>query len=322
MKIFGWLFSWQRKPKKRKEVITSLTQAVAIVSKGVADATRLNYQTAVHSFLTFKTKDDVMLSGITQADMTHYQQWLQQRGMSANTITCYLRSLRALYNKAVKRHLVRDIKPFEKVKTRNNKVVKVALKPFQLQQLHELRLKEDCFQAFARDIFLFSCYAMGMPPTDVAHLEWTQIKHGYMHYQRQKTHRKIVVKLEPCMQAIIDRWGKHDNKYVFPILPCMQYDSFLRQYNRALHALGEKIKFDVPLSSYVARHTWASLAYENNVSLPIISQALGHANPKTTLIYIHEIDNKLLAEANKRVLNKIVHLFAKGGQKYCRRLQK
>ena len=122
------------------------------------------------------------------------------------------------------------------------------------------------------------------------------------------------------MQAIIDRRGKPDNKYIFPILPCMQYDSFLRQYNRALHALGEEIRLDFPLSSYVARHTWASLAYENNVALSIISQALGHSSSRTTLNYIHEIDLKMVAEANRRVLNKIVHLFIKGGQKKKRKV--
>ena len=87
-----------------------------------------------------------------------------------------------------------------------------------------------------------------------------------------------------------------------------------RKHNRALHALGEEIRLDFPLSSYVARHTWASLAYENNVALSIISQALGHSSSKTTLNYIHEIDLKMVAEANRRVLNKIVHLFIKGGQ--------
>ena len=322
MKIFNFLFPWKHNSKQRRKcAVTSLRQGVSIISKGVSKATQLNYQTAVCSFLMFKAKNDVLFSTITQAEIVRYQQWLQQRAISANTTTCYLRSLRALYNKAVKRRLVKDIKPFEKVQTRNNKVVKVALKPIQLQQLRELHVKDKSFQAFARDLFLFSCYAMGMPPIDMAHLKWTQIKHGFIHYQRQKTHRKVIVKLEPCMQVIIDRWGKPDNKYIFPILPCMKYDSFLRQYNRALHALGEEIRLDFPLSSYVARHTWASLAYENNVALSIISQALGHSSSKTTLNYIHEIDLKMVAEANRRVLNKIVHLFIKGGQKPCKRLQ-
>lgn len=305
MKILEWLFSWQRKPKSKKKTITTLRQCEPIVSKGVAHSTRQNYRTAICSFLSFKAKQDVSLASITQTDVMRYHQWLQQREVSTNTISCYLRSLRALYNKAVKRHLVKDAKPFERTKIRNNKVVKVALKAAHLQQLCKLQLKEKSFQAFSRDLFLFSCYAMGMPPTDVAHLKWTQIKHGFIHYQRQKTKRMIIVKIEPCIQEIINRWGTPEATFVFPILSHMKFDSFLRKHNRTLHELGEKIKLKAPLSSYIARHTWASLAYENNVPIHIISQALGHANPKTTLIYIHELNHQLVADANKKVLKKM-----------------
>ncbi|MBF1534041.1 MAG: phage integrase SAM-like domain-containing protein, partial [Prevotella salivae] len=112
MKIFNFLFPWKHNSKQRRKcAVTSLRQGVSIVSKGVSKATQLNYQTAVCSFLMFKAKDDVLFSTITQAEIVRYQQWLQQRAISANTTTCYLRSLRALYNKAVKRRLVKDIKP-------------------------------------------------------------------------------------------------------------------------------------------------------------------------------------------------------------------
>ncbi len=107
------------------------------------------------------------------------------------------------------------------------------------------------------------------------------------------------------MRAIMKRYGKEDATFVFPILARHRYRSFFSQYNRALKTLEQKAHLSTHLSSYTARHLWASLAYERNIDLPVISQALGHGNTRTTLLYIAKIDNRLVDKANKKLLREI-----------------
>ena len=105
------------------------------------------------------------------------------------------------------------------------------------------------------------------------------------------------------MRAIIQRYHVPNSDYLFPILERYTYRSFLSSYNRALKALGKLAGISTPLSSYLARHSWASLANERNISLPVIAAALGHSNTRTTLFYISEIDNQVVARENKKLLD-------------------
>jgi integrase len=165
-------------------------------------------------------------------------------------------------------------------------------------------------------------------------------------YRRQKTGKVIRVKIEPCMQALIDRYNERGNEYVFPILKRMvhekcekdkkskkdkisgdklkvmerQYSSTLCYYNQELKKLGNMVGVKIKLTSYVARHTWASLAYINKVDLAVISQALGHSSTTTTQIYIKGINGNVVFKANRLVLNmlgntkkaKKMHLLVRG----------
>lgn len=111
------------------------------------------------------------------------------------------------------------------------------------------------------------------------------------------------------MESIIKKYEDKDPVYVFPILkstnknsPYVQYQKQLCYYNLSLKRLGRKAGLSRPLTSYVARHTWASIAFQTNVELQTISRAMGHTNPMTTLIYIKELDNHYLATANRKII--------------------
>jgi len=167
--------------------------------------------------------------------------------------------------------------------------------------------------AFSRDIFLFSFYALGMPFVDVAFLQKQQCKDGYIVYDRHKTGQRVRVRIEPLMQQIIDRYSREDSIYVFPILSASdrdarekEYESVRSRYNRHLRKLGEMMGLGRRLTSYVARHSWASIAYHANVDLSVISKALGHSSPNTTLTYIREIDDNRIDMANKELLDRLM----------------
>lgn len=307
--IITQFFSSKQNTRERKTVavkpIVTLNRFVETAAKGVSTSTVNNYHTAVRSFLLFNGENDIALSAITNNKIRLYERWLKGNGVRNNTIACYLRSLRAIYNKGVSRHKVRNAKPFKGVFTGNERTVKTSLTIEDINRLVALKLPEYSFQAFARDVFVFSFCTMGLPPVDLFRLSYLHIKDGKIVYSRHKTGSQVVVPINKQMATIIERY-KHDGcNLLFPRFARMRYRSFLSQYNRALKLLAKKADIKGALSSYSARHAWASMANEAGVSINIISQALGHSNIATTMHYLAQIDCKKLRESNNIVLENL-----------------
>lgn len=273
-------------------------------------STAKNYRMALRSMKAYNGGRDVLLCSITPQFVAGYEKWLKAKGVCKNTISCYMRSARALYRKAGKIPNQPKTDPFAAVFTGNAKTRKRSITEEELSRLMALELSGQPSLQFARDLFLFSFYAMGMPFVDMCSLEKVHIEGDSIYYERRKTGQAITVRIEPCMRDIINRYDDPDSTWVFPIFKSntskdfhQQYASKLTHYNIMLRKLGEKAGIRKSLSSYVSRHTWASIAHESNVDLNIISRAMGHTNSMTTLIYIAEIRDEKLAEANKKILN-------------------
>jgi len=245
--------------------------------------------------------------------MEGYQQWLMGKKLTLNTVSCYMRSLRSLLSCADLSKPVTDI--FKNVYTGYGKTEKRALPLEDLHKLCQLSLTHEQDLQKARDLFLFSVCTLGMPFIDIAFLCKNQIKEGYITYNRHKTGQRIRVKIEECTQKIINRYNSKDSKYVFPILQqgtMHEYQVMRSRYNRQLRRLGRMAGLSRCLTSYVARHSWASMAYHQNVDLPVISKALGHTSPQTTLTYIREIDDDRIDCANHKLVEQLTERGIKG----------
>ena len=213
--------------------------------------------------------------------------------------------------------------PFSKVFTGRTKTEKRCISQSEILQLKALPLQPGGSLSFARDIFLFSFYAMGMPFVDIAYLKKSQLRNGCIYYARHKTGQQIQVALLPAMLEIIMRYEQRDSEFVFPILsdkvedsvssPSVslssvsaqqhrQYTARLRQYNYNLHQLSKMLGLAKPLSSYVVRHSWASIAYLHHLDISLISKALGHTKSSTTFIYIKSLFDSDLFEANQTLM--------------------
>lgn len=276
-------------------------------------STSRNYRTALNSFMKFLDGRDISFCKIDSLLMEEYQKWLKNNNVSLNTISCYMRSLRAIYNRAVDNGQAVQQYPFKKVFTGIEKSCKRSISKEDIYRLRSLKLRPGSYVCLVRDIFLFSFYACGIPFVDIAHLKKSQISKGYLTYTRQKTRQKIRILLEPCMTEILDKYMSEDREYIFPIINSQdkeiayrQYRNGIGRYNKGLKLLEKKCGNACNLSSYVARHTWASLAYQSNIELPVISKALGHTTSKTTFTYIKEINDKTLELANRIFLDKIL----------------
>ena len=294
----------QNQPSSNATLWHTIEQRMKEAAMSKSTSTQANYLTATRSFRKY-LKDDLPLSCITADTISGYERWLRKQGISLNTTSCYLRSLRSLLVSSDEK-LVRA---FEAVFTGSVKTDKRSVPLSTLVRLRELTLRPASFDELARDIFLFSFYAMGMPFVDVAHLQHKQITDGQIVYFRQKTGQRVTIALEPPMQSIINRHTERAAaNYVFPLLQKgtdHEYQVVLGRYNRALVRLSKKAGIGCRLTSYVVRHSWASTAYSANVDLPVISKALGHTNPNTTLTYIREIDDLRLQEANHQIISMV-----------------
>jgi integrase len=271
-----------------------------------SESTLANYSTAIRSLDIF-LRNHPTQTLLDEQLLSAYQFWLQQKGICLNTVSCYIRSLRSIYNLLVGNTLI-----FNNAFTGGTRTRKRSLSVEDVKKLKALRLKGMPQLEMARDLFLFSIYALGMPFVDMAFMKKENVQFDSIYYMRHKTNQPVFVPLEPCMKDIIRKYQHSDTAYLFPILTTteqpqayLQYQNKLNSYNRLLKKLSSLAGLNVNLSSYVVRHTWASLAYSSNVELNVISKALGHTNTNTTQIYIRELEDYRLKDANHVVLGAI-----------------
>ena len=240
--------------------------------------------------------------------MIAYESWLKGTGICPNTSSYYMRNLRAIYNRAVERELTVQRYPFKHVYTGVDKTVKRAVPLKVIRRIRDLDLTLSPVLDYARDLFMFSFYTRGMSFIDMAYLKKKDLQNGILSYRRQKTGQQLFVKWEKPMQEIVDKYDTVGTPYLLPVIKDMNADA-RRQYKNAAHLvndklkkLGEQLGLDIPLTSYVARHGWASIAKDRNIPLAIISEAMGHDSEKTTRIYLASLDTSAVDKANSRIL--------------------
>ncbi|MCS2477934.1 site-specific integrase [Bacteroides faecis] len=273
--------------------------------------TASNYTCALRHFKQFREEEDIAVEDLSVGLMKDFQAHLINVGLGMNTISLYNRQLRAIYNYALDEEIVLiDRRPFRKSFTGQEKTRKRAVSHEKIRKLTHFSLVGKNKLEFARDLFLFSIYMQGMPFVDIAYLKKEQVKNDFISYKRKKTNRHLTVKLHEKAKAIIHKYKVNDPDcpYLFPILynpqrkVSVEYSSALRTHNNRLRQISELMGFDELLTSYVARHTWASQARQCGVHDTVISEAMGHNNLETTTIYLTSLDTGLIASANFQVI--------------------
>lgn len=284
---------------------TQIERKKALKKDGMAAA----YKSTRSSLARFLNNSDIRLSMIDLHFIREYEDFLYSSGVTGNTVSYYLRNLRTLYNQAMVDgfHPRREY-PFVKAQTRPAKTVKRALTRENLRSLANLRLENAPGLMFACDLYLFSFYAQGMAFVDIVLLKKSNVCNGILTYSRHKSKQLIRIAVTPQMKEIMDKY-ETEGEYIFPILNS-QYPSEYKQYrlalgriNRHLKKIATMIDIEVPLTTYTARHTWATLARECGAPVSVISAALGHTSEEMTRIYLKEFDVSLLDKINSMVTN-------------------
>jgi integrase len=267
------------------------------------------YKSTRSSLAKFIGRPDVRMSEVDLAFVRRYEDFLYSNGASGNTVSYYLRNLRSLYNQAVTDgYHPRGEYPFAKAQTRPAKTVKRALSRTDMQNLADLNLENEPELEFTRDLYLFSFYAQGMAFVDIVLLKKTDICNGVLTYSRHKSKQLIRIVVTPQMQGVIDKYNT-ENEYLFPIISG-EYASGYQKYRLALGRINRHLKkiavvadIKVPLTTYTARHTWATLARDYGAPISVISAGLGHTSEEMTRVYLKDFDVFMLNQVNSIVTN-------------------
>lgn len=270
------------------------------------------YAASLSSFRRFRRNRDISLDELDSDIIMAYEAYLRGKGLSPNSSSFYMRNLRAVYNRAVEKNLTQQQNPFKHVYTGVDKTVKRAVTLKVMKQIKEIDCSGSRAQSFARDMFLFSFYTRGMSFVDMAYLKKRDLKGGILTYRRSKTRQRLFVKWDKCMQEIVDKYNIPQSEYLLPLIKPFRSMDERTQYiyashniNRGLKLIGAKLGLPVPLTMYVSRHAWASIAKSKNIPLSVISEGMGHDSEATTRIYLASLDTAAIDKANSMILKSL-----------------
>ena len=269
------------------------------------------YRSTLNSFKKFREGKDILLDGLTRAITEGYEAWLRKRSITPNTISFYLRILRAVYNRAVEEELTEDRQPFRKVYTGIEKTVKRALPLQMIKKIRNMDLALKPATDYARDMFILSFMLRGMSFIDMAFLRKSDLKNGHITYRRRKTAQLLTIEWTTDMQAIVDKYPDYNTEFLLPIIrnpeavAVYAYRNAGYAINKRLREIAEKLKLPIPLTMYVARHSWASAAKSKGIPVSVISEGMGHDSELTTQIYLSSLDTSVVDRANSLLLKEL-----------------
>ena len=284
---------------------------VALLRQIGKQCTADTYTTAVNSFARFRGGQDIPLDEVDSDLMVAYETYLKSIGICPNSISFYMRNLRAIYNRAVDKELTVQRYPFKHVYTGIDKTVKRAIPLNVIRQIRDLDLSLYPLMDYARDIFMFSFYTRGMSFVDMAFLKKKDLQNGILSYRRHKTNQQLFIKWEKPMQELLNKYDTSGTPYLLPVIKnCdkdarRQYKSEAHRINRNLKKIGRQLGLVIPLTTYVARHGWASIAKSKNIPIATISEAMGHDSETTTRIYLASLDTSVVDKANSLILKSL-----------------
>ncbi len=284
-----------------QRLITSLSEAG---KSGTANA----YQSTFNRVSHFVDKTTCFsFADLNVSWLNRFILFLQQSGLRPNTVNFYVRILRATYNRASKEGIPgTDRSPFNYITLKTVKTVKRAIDCDSIRRIAQADLAELSPLDISRDSFLFSYYTRGMSFVDMALLKYENISNGSIYYVRSKTKQPMQVKIvEPLMQ-LINKY-RNEGEYILPLLRpnskslYLSYRSALKRHNKNLKSLSDLLKLPVPLTSYVARHSWATIARQSGIPVSVISEALGHSSEKITYTYLAALNPSVVDAANELI---------------------
>ena len=269
---------------------------------------------------SFNNEKDITFSQLDYNFLIKLENHFKAKGTTDTAMSVRFRTIRALFNSAVAENYVKkDLYPFDKFKISerfNIKTQKRAITKDDIKKIEAVVLDKKLAAFEAQQYFLFSYYGQGINFVDIANLKWSNLINGRIFYKRAKTGNELSFKLPQPALAIIEYWRpvtqRSNSAYIFPILneekhltPTQKHNRIhkvLTRVNKDLKEIGKTAKIDTPITSYVARHTFATVLKRSGVSTAIISESMGHQTEAITQTYLKSFENSIIDEAMENLL--------------------
>lgn len=261
-----------------------------------------------NSMADFNRHLDIPFADIDVAWLRRYEFFLREKRLAENTIGIRFRTLRSIYNLAVEENVASpDSYPFKKFKVSklHQETAKRALSKEDIERVLSYK-STNRYMRFPIDIFAFTYYCGGINFVDIAHLTRANIVDGRLIYKRQKTKKLIKIPLQPQAVALIDKYREEESPYLFPILSAFhktevqqanRIHKVITKVNDRLKQIGESLNLPITLTTYVARHSQATVMKRAGVPTAVIREIMGHSSERVTQIYLDSFDNEQVNSA-------------------------
>ncbi|MCM8569545.1 site-specific integrase [Gramella jeungdoensis] len=320
LKLFEKKFRGEN--KERKNVNSYLTKLIDDFETTGRYGAAQPYKDLQSSLFKFTSKN-LQFKEVDFNFLKSFEFYLRNQNHTEGGIAFKMRHLRALYNNAINEDIVDySFYPFRKYKISKlkGKSRKIALNKDELNRFINVDLSKNEHLVQAHKLFMFSYYCRGMNWIDMMSLKWEDIYDGKIHYTRKKTKQPFIIEVLDPVKDILDFFKKthSSTNYVFPILlkenltpKQVKYRKHktLRNYNLQLKEIGHLAEIDKQLTSYVARHTYATLLYHEGVSVEKISASMGHSSVLVTMSYLKEFDSHDLDLVNRKLIEEPIELY-------------
>ena len=301
------------KPVKRKTVQEVFNQYI----QELESANRLRYadmyKCTMHSLIKFNKHLDIPFSDMDTIWLKRYEVWLQSQGLAINTLGTRFRHLRVIYNFAIEEKIVKsEYYPFNsfKVSKLSQTTAKRSIQKDEILSVLNYQ-GQTPLECLAIDLFTFSYLAAGINFGDIARLTKDNILENRLIYIRKKTQKQIKVSLQEQAIKLIQKYSMPDNPYLFPILSSFhkteqqkvnRIHKIIAKVNKSLKEIGERLNIPIDLTTYVARHSFATVLKRSGVNTSLICEALGHSSERVTQIYLDNFGNDQMEDAMKNLL--------------------
>ena len=301
------------KPVKRKTVQEVFNQYI----QELESANRLRYadmyKCTMHSLIKFNKHLDIPFSDMDTIWLKRYEVWLQSQGLAINTLGTRFRHLRVIYNFAIEEKIVKsEYYPFNsfKVSKLSQTTAKRSIQKDEILSVLNYQ-GQTPLECLAIDLFTFSYLAAGINFGDIARLTKDNILENRLIYIRKKTQKQIKVSLQEQAIKLIQKYSMPDNPYLFPILSSFhkteqqkvnRIHKIIAKVNKSLKEIGERLNIPIDLTTYVARHSFATVLKRSGVNTSLICEALGHSSERVTQIYLDSFGNDQMEDVMKNLL--------------------
>lgn len=296
--------------QQSEQTVFSFTEQLIAELK---DAGRYGYARSINNTLQaikkFSSAKDFTFKQLNYMFLTNFENACLKDGLKINSIAVYMRTTKMIYNRAIKAGIVkRELYPFLGFTIKTTKTKKRAVRREVIELIEKFEPVVNTRIWHAKNYFLFSFYAMGINFADLARLKMSNIVEGRLEFTRQKTKKDYSIKVNKAIQEILDLYctNKHEDDYIFPIITRagnreLEYRDVSEKrkiYNQMLKEIANLCGIESNLTSYVARHSWATIAKRKGVPVAAISEGMGHGDVKTTEIYLDSFDKEVLDDYN------------------------